>query len=63
MYVKAFIETDDHAVAALPQEAIVQSEGGDYVFLFQGKRREGEEEMSDFRMIQVQKGVSAGNYT
>lgn len=63
MYVKAYIETDNATTPALPQEALVQSESKDYIYVFKGKRKEGEEVLRDFQMVEVQKGVSESGYT
>lgn len=53
MYVKALIETRTEDIAALPVEAIVQSEGKDYIFIqtdtVQGKYT--------FKMIPIVKGI------
>jgi len=63
MYVKAFIELNNNTVPALPQEAVVQSEGKDYIFVFKGERAEAGEKMRDFEMVEVRKGVTGSNYT
>jgi len=63
MYVKAFIELNNNTVPALPQEAIVQSEGKDYIFAFKGERAEAGEKMRDFQMVEVRKGVTESGYT
>jgi len=63
MYVKAFIELNNNTVPALPQEAVVQSEGKDYIFVFKGERAEAGEKMRDFQMVEVRKGVTESNYT
>jgi len=63
MYVKAFIELDNDTVPALPQEAVVQSEGKDYIFVFKGTREEGGEEVRDFEMVEVRKGVTESGFT
>ncbi|WP_026461312.1 efflux RND transporter periplasmic adaptor subunit [Adhaeribacter aquaticus] len=63
MYVKAFIELNLNTVPALPQEAIVQSEGKDYIFVYKGERTEAGEKMRDFEMMEVRKGVTESGYT
>ena len=62
MFVKAFIEIADNSVNALPEQAIVQSGGKHYIYIFKGKRIENNQEMSDFEMIEVQKGITEGLY-
>ena len=58
MYVKALIETRTDDVPALPVEAIIQSEGKDYIFIqtdtAQGKAK--------FKMIPVIKGTEQEGY-
>lgn len=63
MYVKAFIELNNKTVPALPQEAVVQSEGKDYIFVFKGERQEGGEKMRDFQMVEIRKGVTEIGFT
>jgi membrane fusion protein, heavy metal efflux system len=63
MYVKAFIELNNNTVPALPQEAVVQSEGKDYIFVFKGERQEGGEKMRDFQMVEIRKGVTEIGFT
>ncbi len=57
MYVKAFIEIENAAVSALPAEAVLQSEGKAYVFVYTGKRKTGKAELSVFEMQEVSKGI------
>ena len=63
MFIKAFIEINNNTVNALPEEAIVQSGGKHYIYIFKGNRIEDNQEMSDFEMIEIQKGVTDGLYT
>lgn len=53
MYVKALIETSNEAMPALPVEAMVQSEGKDYIFMQTGTAQG----KSTFKMIPVVKGI------
>lgn len=55
-------EMSDNKVTALPQQAVVQSDGKDYVYIFKGKRKEGNEEMNDFQMVEVKSGVADNGY-
>lgn len=63
MFVKALIEISNNTVNALPDETIVQSEGKNYIFVFKGKRIENNQEMNDFKMVEIQKGITEKNYT
>jgi cobalt-zinc-cadmium efflux system membrane fusion protein len=63
VFVSALIETESQTVPALPNEAIVQTEGKDYVFLYQGSRKEGDRQMYDYQMVQVQRGVVEEGYS
>lgn len=63
VFVTAYIEMGGEQVPALPNEAVVQSEGKDYVFVPKGQRKEGERQMYDYQMIEIQKGVSQSGYT
>ena len=63
MFIKAFIEINNSTVNALPEEAIVQSGGKHYIYIFKGNRIENNQEMSDFEMIEIQTGVAEGLYT
>ena len=62
MFVKAFIEIADNSVNTLPEQAIVRSGGKHYIYILKGKRIENNQEMSDFEMIEIQKGVTEGLY-
>ncbi len=53
MYVKAMIETRTEDVPALPVEAIVQSEGKDYIFI----QTATAQNKTTFKMIPVVKGI------
>ena len=41
---------------AIPEEAIVRFESKHYIFKSLGKRKEGEQTMNDFEMIEIIKG-------
>ncbi len=53
MYVKAMIETRTEDVPALPVEAIIQSEGKDYIFI----QTDTAQNKTTFKMIPVVKGI------
>lgn len=54
MFVNAKIEVDTNQVYAIPEDAIVRFEGNAYVFKFNGTRKEGENTMNDFEMIEIE---------
>ena len=53
MYVKALIETTSDNVPALPVEAVIQSEGKDYIFI----QTDTAQNKFNFKMIPVIKGT------
>jgi cobalt-zinc-cadmium efflux system membrane fusion protein len=62
MFVNANIEVDILEQYAVPEEAIVRFEGKQYLFMFKGNRKEGNQTMSDFEMLEVLKGNEEENY-
>jgi cobalt-zinc-cadmium efflux system membrane fusion protein len=63
MYVNAIIETSGNTVAALPSEAVVSFDDKDYIFVFDKNKEEGGKLFTEYRMIEVQKGISDDGYT
>ena len=63
MYVNATIEAASSSVIALPSEAIVSFDDKDYIFVFEKTKTEGGKPFTEYRMIEVQKGVTDGGYT
>ncbi|MDP4209519.1 MAG: efflux RND transporter periplasmic adaptor subunit [Bacteroidota bacterium] len=63
MYVNARIETSNNPVTALPTEAIVRFDEKDFIFVFDKTKKEGAKIIGEFRMVQVKRGVTNGNYT
>ncbi|WP_459064163.1 efflux RND transporter periplasmic adaptor subunit [Flavitalea flava] len=59
MYVKAFIETNPQQVPVLPVDAVVQSEGKDYILIKVSKNDKG----FKFRLEPVKKGMEKEGYT
>lgn len=59
MYVSAVIELDENKVNAVPEEAIVMSDGKHFVYVQKGK--EGNNHL--FEMLEVKKGVSENGFT
>lgn len=56
MFVNAKIEIDTKEQYALPEEAIVRFNGKHYIFQSLGNRMENDKSMSDFEMIEIEKG-------
>jgi membrane fusion protein, heavy metal efflux system len=63
MYVNAIIETSGNKVTALPSDAIVSFDDKDYIFIFEKNKEEGGQPFTEYRMIEVKKGVSDNGYT
>jgi cobalt-zinc-cadmium efflux system membrane fusion protein len=63
MYVNAVIESSSQKVTALPSEAIVSFDDKDYIFVFDKNKEEGGKPFTEYRMIEVHKGVSDNGYT
>jgi membrane fusion protein, heavy metal efflux system len=63
MYVNAIIEASADSVTALPAEAIVSFDDKDYIFVFEKNKEENGKPFTEYRMIEVQKGVTDGGYT
>ncbi len=63
MYVNALIETSGNQVTALPSEAVVNFEEKDYIFIFDKNKVEGGQPFTEYRMIEVTKGVTDGGFT
>ncbi|MFZ4402321.1 MAG: efflux RND transporter periplasmic adaptor subunit [Bacteroidales bacterium] len=63
MYVNALIEASSNKVAALPSDAIVSFDDKDYIFVFEKNKVEDGKPFTEYRMIEVQKGVSESGYT
>ena len=56
MFVNAAIEVEALEQFAIPEDAIVRFESKHYIFKSLGKRKEGEQTMNDFEMIEIIKG-------
>lgn len=63
MYVNALIEATGLQVAALPSEAIVSFDDKDYIFVFDKNKEEGGKPFTEYRMIEVHKGVTDSGYS
>jgi membrane fusion protein, heavy metal efflux system len=63
MYVNAIVATSDSQVVALPDEALVNFDDRDYIFIFEKDKEESGKFFCEYRMIEVKKGVSDNGYT
>ncbi len=63
MYVNALIEASNNKVAALPSDAIVSFDDKDYIFIFDKNKEEGGKPFTEYKMVEVRKGVSDGGFT
>lgn len=61
-YVNAIIEISGQKVNALPNEAVVNFEDKSYIFVFDRDKTEGGKAFTEYRMVEVQKGVSEGGH-
>lgn len=63
MYVNALINAESNKVTTLPSEAVVGFEDKDYIFIFDKDKTEDGKPFTEYRMIQIKKGISEGGYT
>ncbi len=63
MYVNAIIEATGKNVTAVPSEAIVTFDDKDYIFVFEKNKTENGKPFTEYRMLEIQKGVSNGGYS
>lgn len=63
MYVNAVIEAAGSEVTALPSESIVSFDDKDYIFVFDKNKEENGMQFTEYRMIEIQKGVTDGGFT
>ncbi|MDX5422293.1 MAG: efflux RND transporter periplasmic adaptor subunit [Hymenobacteraceae bacterium] len=62
MYVQAQVALDGQKALALPEAAVVQDNGQDFIFLYTGQEKEGEAVVKKFRMVPVERGVEEGSF-
>jgi membrane fusion protein, heavy metal efflux system len=63
MYVNALIEESEEKVTVLPSESIVSFDDKDYIFVFGKDKVEAGQPFTEYRMIEVNKGVTGKEYT
>ncbi|MBA9079147.1 MULTISPECIES: efflux RND transporter periplasmic adaptor subunit [Rufibacter] len=62
MYVQAQVSLGGQQVLALPEAAVVQDAGNDFIFLYMGEEKEGDAVMKRFRMVPVESGAAEGGF-
>ena len=62
MYVNAVIEADGNKVAAVPTDAVVSFDDKDYIFIFDKDKEEAGKPFTEYRMIEIHKGVTDGGF-
>lgn len=63
MYVNAAIESCGEKVPAVPSESIVNFEDKDYIFVYEKNKEEDGKPFTEYRMIQIKKGITDEGYT
>ncbi|MCX6250962.1 MAG: efflux RND transporter periplasmic adaptor subunit [Bacteroidetes bacterium] len=63
MYVNAIIEASGNNVTVLPSEAVVSFNDKDYIFIFEKNKEENGKPFTEYRMVEVHKGISDSGYT
>jgi cobalt-zinc-cadmium efflux system membrane fusion protein len=63
MYINAVIEVSNSKITALPSEALVSFNDKHYIFIFDKDKEEDGKPFTEYRIIEVQKGVSDNGYT
>jgi len=63
MYVNALIEESDIKTTAVPSEAVVSFDDKDYIFIFEKNKVEAGQPFTEYKIIEVKKGVSSSGFT
>ena len=63
MYVNAQIQAKSNQVTSVPSASIVSFDDKDYIFVHDKDKVESGKNMTEYRMIQIQKGVSDDGFT
>jgi RND family efflux transporter MFP subunit len=63
MYVNAYIAESENKVTTLPSEAIVSFDDKDYIFIYEKEKEEAGFPFTEYKMIEVKKGVSGTGFT
>jgi membrane fusion protein, heavy metal efflux system len=63
MYVNAVIEADKRVVIAVPADAIVSFDDKNFIFIFEKNKEEDGNAFTEYRIIEIQKGITDNDYT
>jgi RND family efflux transporter MFP subunit len=63
MYVNAIIEASSNKVSAVPSGAVVSFDDKDYIFVMGKKKVEDGKPFTEYRMVEVHKGVTDNGFT
>ena len=63
MYVNAIIEEAGNEATTVPSDAVVSFDDKDYIFIFGKNKEEDGKPFTEYRMIEVKKGVTDNGYT
>jgi len=63
MYVNALISESDAIVTVLPNDAVVSFDDKDYIFTYEKNKEEAGQAFTEYRMVEVKKGVSGSGFT
>jgi cobalt-zinc-cadmium efflux system membrane fusion protein len=63
MYVSAEIEENGKQAMAVPEQAVVSFDDKDYIFIYEKDKTEKGMAFTEYRMVEVTKGVSSSGYT
>ncbi len=63
MYVNAHIQANSNQVTSVPSVSIVSFDDKDYIFVHNKDKMENGKSMTEYRMIQIQKGVTGDGFT
>jgi membrane fusion protein, heavy metal efflux system len=63
MYVNALVSESNNLLTVLPSDAVVSFDDKDYIFLFEKEKVEAGKNFTEYRMIEVKRGVSDSGLT
>jgi len=63
MYVNAIIETSGNKTTAVLSEAVVRFDDKEYIFVYEKNKTEGGKPFTEYRMVEVVKGVTENGFT
>jgi RND family efflux transporter MFP subunit len=63
MYVSALVSETSSVMTVLPSDAVVSFDDRDYIFIYEKEKVEAGKNFTEYRMIEVKKGVSDSGFT